>query len=223
MVGYMRNDSLFLNFIQVSEPRPPLRAGELSDKVSATEELSREHAILMRLLIAIENVLVKASANVGTDLKPVHQVASMINDVVVRHHMAFEEAYIYPKATGGVTDLAKTLREQHDDAREAVSKIMSMTAGGKVSGVLEMGELVTLCRATDYLLRIHIAWEESVLFPALYDTMDGGYFTDLQNKMLSEERKLFGGAGLAKLYDELARVERAAGTDNPSLYTFKRV
>lgn len=215
----------FLGILQVTEPVPPLRQGELSQNISPTEQLSREHAILMRLLIAIENVLVKASANVGTDLMPINRAASMINDVVCGHHMRFEESYVYPRVreSGNLVDFVNLLQDQHNEARDAVRRIMDLTRTGRVDDVVQMGELVALCKAADFMFRAHIAWEESVLFTALYDLAPTTYFEDLQHKMLGEERSMFGSKGLQQLYEDLADVERAAGTEHPSMFTTRRV
>lgn len=224
--NYTYRQGAFLNvFIQVSEPRPPFRQGELSYHISPTEQLSREHAILMRLLIAIENVLAKASVNVGTSLIPVNKAAHMLQKVVVDHHMAFEESYLYPKvkATDRLAELANVLQEQHDEARSAIQKIIGMTEEGRVSDAVQMGELVSICKEADYLFKVHIAWEESVLFTALYDIMDSDYFADIQDKLLGEERKMFGSKGLNALYNELAGVEIDAGTDRPGMFMLRRV
>lgn len=223
--NYRIEPGAFLNiFIQVSEPRPPFREGELSYYVSPTEQLSREHAILLRLLIAIENVLAKASVNVGTSLMPVNRAARMLQKVVVDHHMAFEESYVYPriKPTDNLAELANVLQEQHDEARGAIRKIIDMTGEGRVSDAIQLGELITICKEADYLFKVHMAWEESVVFTALYEIMDPGYFADIQDKLLGEERKMFGSKGLNELYDELAAVEKEAGTDRPGLFTLRR-
>lgn len=211
-------------FIQVSEPRPPLKPGELSQKVSPTEQLSRGHAVLMRLLIAMENVLAKAATTPGTSLAPVHKAASLINEVIVKHHMPFEESYVYPKV-GNVKELAKladTLKMQHGEARDAIARIMDMTKTGRVANAVQLAALTALCKETDYLFKAHIAWEESVLFVSLYDLMDPDYFADLQDKILGEEKALFGSRGMMKLYDDLADVEMEAGTNRPEMFDLRR-
>lgn len=210
--------------IQVSEPRPPFRQGELSYRISPIEQLSREHAILLRLLIAIENVLARAAVNVGTSLRPVNKAAHMLQRVVVGHHMAFEESYVYPrvKPNENLAELANVLQEQHDEARDAIRNIIDMTGEGRAGDAMQLGELISICKETDYLFKVHMAWEDSVLFPALYDIMDPDYFADIQDKLLGEERKMFGSKGLSELYDELADVEKEAGTDRPGLFMLRR-
>ncbi|WP_230742715.1 hemerythrin domain-containing protein [Methanooceanicella nereidis] len=213
----------FSSLVQVSAPRISGRLEKGLREISATEELSREHAILTRLIIAMENVLTRLSSDMKTDLTPLNQSALIIKNIVIDHHMKFEEENIYPKFKYDKTlmEVADKLQAQHDMARETTKRMLELTKSKKIGNEKERDELIQSGIMMSDLIRVHIAWEESVLFTALQAALPKSSIEELDRKMLEDEAKFIGDEGLEKLFDDLSRIERAAGTHDISAFPFR--
>lgn len=212
--------------LQTSPPAPS--EGRLErglGAISATEELSKEHALLFRLLIAMENLADKAARDPNIDLTPIRKAAVIIKGVVADHHMTFEEEHIYPKfertpQAGQLRDLARTLRDQHDKARRVNSRIIDLASSNRRS-VDQINELRRLIYDETEMFRAHVAWEESVLFTAMYAALTRDTIRDINTRMIEEERRFFGRNGLEKFFHDLAEIERSAGTHDLSRFPFR--
>ncbi len=214
------NPGAFLGiFAQVTQPA---WVSERSMNVTAPEALSREHAMLIRLLLAIDNVVDQAIEDRKTDLRPINSAARVIDNVVADHHMAFEEQSVYPRMEriDYLSGLTETLEGQHDDARAVNDLVLDLTKSGKVKGKAELDELVLLTKSFKDMITAHAAWEETIIFPAMYDLLSENDMDDVNRKFMEAERQLLGGKGPEMLYREIDSIEEAAGTNDLAMYTF---
>ncbi|BAI63026.1 conserved hypothetical protein [Methanocella paludicola SANAE] len=208
-------------FAQATQARPTW-ASERSMNVSAPEALSREHAMLTRLLLAIDNVVDSALDDRSTDLSPINSAANAIQKVVADHHMAFEEESVYPRMEqiDYLSSMTETLEGQHDDARVVNKMVLDLTRGGKVKGKSEMDELALLTKSFKDMITAHAAWEETVIFPAMYDLLPERDMDDINKQFMEAEQRLLGNKGIVEIYRAIDNIEEAAGTHDLSMYTF---
>lgn len=174
-----------------------------------------------RLMIVFESVIARLTEDAGTDLLPVNHAAIMIREVGAGHHMVDEEELIFPKIreAGTMDRLLDTLETQHDRAREMIDGIIDLTRTGSIRDLADINEMANLCMSFVIMYRPHSAWEETVLFPKLYDVATENYIDNLHTRMQSEEHELMSNAGFRRLMANLVKIEEAAGTGDLARFT----
>jgi hemerythrin-like domain-containing protein len=209
------------NLVQVTRPEPPGKFGEELPSISPTEILSREHAIMERLMIVLESEVARIANGEDIDLFPVNHAAITIKAFGADHHMVDEEQFIFPKLreAGTMDSLVDTLELQHDKGREIIGRIIDLTRAGHIEDPGHLNELISLCLSFVIMYRPHAAWEETVVFPGLYDISTENYIDNINMRMHEEERALMSDPGLHRLMDNLRKIEKAAGTSELEHFT----
>lgn len=209
------------NMVQIAPQEPPGRFGSESVMVSPTEMLSRDHALMERLMISIESMIARIASGEKMDLRPINMAATMLKEVGSNHHMVDEERLIFPKieTSGRHNDLLRTLRLQHDKGRAIIDRIIDQTTAGSVDTAGEMNEIVRLCISFIIMYRSHAAIEETVLFPALYDFTSNDEIMNIEAIMRGEEKGLMENKRFHKMMDSLAAIEAVAGTADINRFT----
>ena len=207
--------------VQIAPQEPPGRFGKESVMTSPTEMLSRDHALMERLMISIESMIANIANGASMDLRPLNRAALLMKKLGAEHHMADEERLIFPRleTSGRHEDLLKTLRLQHDKGRAIIDRIIDTTQAGGVDTVGEMNEIVRLCMSFIVMYRSHAAIEETVLFPALYDFTSNDEIMNIQAIMRGEEEGLMRDQRFRNMMDSLAAIEAVAGTSDISRFT----
>jgi hemerythrin-like domain-containing protein len=199
--------------------RPPPGLDKAMDKISATEELCIEHAMLDRIFLAMDHTLKMAGSGKKADLSPIKKACGMIEAVVNQHHMKIEEDEIYPKFARDamLSPLVEEFKVQHDEARKMVARIdqLSRTAGGKAN----IDELNAVFTDLKDMLTAHAAREETVLFPAMQGTWAEKDLKALKETQEEHEEKLLGKDAGEKIYAMLGDVEASAGIDSVRDFT----
>ena len=209
-------------FMQIAPTRPETEIGVGPKMISFTEELSREHAVLERILMAVDSYLVRADGDVNVDLSPIRLAAQMIDESVVNHHMRYEEKYLYPRfSRGKMASFANVLQKQHDQAREANREIMRLCGEGRAADRDAMDEIIFLCRSMKDLLTAHAAWEETVLFTSVYNKCSENDIMGLNQNMRELEEQFEKKGGMDKVYGDLSRLEQMCGTDDPTVFNLR--
>lgn len=216
-----RLSRFFDNLVQVTRPEPPGKFGEERPSISPTELLSREHAIMERLMIVLESGVARIADGEAVDLFPINHAAITIKTFGTDHHMVDEEQFIFPKLleAGTMDSLIDTLELQHDKGREIIGRIIEMTRAGHLDDLGQLNELAGYCMSFVIMYRPHAAWEETVVFPALYDIATENYIDNIKMRMRDEERSLMSDPGLHRLMDNLRKIEKAAGTSELGRFT----
>jgi hemerythrin-like domain-containing protein len=209
-------------FLDIFAMMQPSWTSERSMNVSAPEALSREHAMLTRLLLAIDSVVNNALEDRKADVSPINSAANAIDAVVANHHMAFEEQNIYPRMeqVDYLSSMTETLEGQHDDARAVNKMVLDLTRSGKIRGQSELDELALLTKSFKDMITAHAAWEETIIFPAMYDLLSERDMSDINKKFMEAESKLLGNKGVVEIYRTIDSIEEAAGTHDLNMYTF---
>jgi hemerythrin-like domain-containing protein len=202
------------NFVLATRPRPPGKFGEELPLISPTEILSREHAIIERVMIAMESMIVRLVDDPGIDVFPINHAAITINEFGAQHHMVDEEQFLFPKfrEAGVAVPLVDTLQAQHDGGRQMIGRIIELTRERHIDDLGQVNELADLCMSFIIMYRAHAAWEETMAFPAFYDIVPQNYVDNIGMRMRDEEQGMMSDPGLHKLMDNLRQIEEAAGT-----------
>ncbi len=207
--------------VQIAPQQPPGRFGEESVLVSPTELLSRDHAIIERLMIVFESMIASIAEGENPDLRPINHAARMLKEVGVNHHMEDEEQLIFPKIelSGRYDDLLKTLRLQHDRGRVIIDRIIDLTKNGTVESIAEINEMTNQCLSFTIMYRPHAAVEETVIFPALYDFASNDEILNIQAIIRGEEKELLENEEFRRRLNSLAIIEAQAGTSDINRFT----
>lgn len=180
------------------------------EKISATEELCVEHAMLDRIMLAMDRTLKMAGTGGKADLSPISKACTMLNQVVDQHHMKLEEDEIYPKfRKGELSSFVGELERQHDEARKLVARMEELSKGGKKKADLE--ELRSTFMDFHDMMMAHAAWEQTVLFPVMEGKMSDKELDDLKETQEAHEKELLGEDATEKVYNMLADLESSAG------------
>lgn len=205
-------------FLQVTQPSPETEVGEGVKQISVPEELSREHAMTDRILMAIENVLVTGQGNPDMDLTPINRAARLINESLIEHHAEFEEKYLYPKLEGRMSRFIDVLKTQHNQIKQANTLIMDLSGKDRLDNDMERDEMLLLCKGMKDLITAHAAWEETVLFPAVYEYLSDRDIRQLNDQMRMMEKEEEKKGGIERQFKELLDIESMAGTDDLSSF-----
>jgi hemerythrin-like domain-containing protein len=214
-------ETFFKSLVLATRPSPPGKFGEELPLISPTEILSREHAVIERLMIAMESMIARAIDDPAIDLHPVNHAAITIDRFGALHHMVDEERFLFPRfrEAGVAVPLIDALQAQHDRGRQMVGRIIELTRPGRIDDLGLRNEVIELCMSFIIMYRAHAAWEETVAFPAFYEIVSRDYVDDAGRQMREEERGLMSDAGLRKLMDNVGQIEAAAGTADLARFT----
>lgn len=201
-----------ITMAQMMMERPPSGLFEGLEKISATQELGVEHAVLDRIMLAMDRTLKMASSGGKSDLSVVNRGCDMIGQVVDRHHMKVEEDMVYPKFENTkLADLASTLQSQHDEMRKMVARMGDLSKTGAVRDKSEMDQLLDTFKNFRRMVMAHAAWEETVMFPCVEGTWSRDELKRLKEQQEEHEKELLGKDASMKVYSMLADLEKSAG------------
>lgn len=192
---------------QMTMERPPSGLKEGIEKISATQELGVEHAMLNRIMLAMDHSMKMAGKGSKSGLEPVVRGCELIKEVVDKHHMKIEEEEVYPRFENTkLSDLARTLKDQHVEMRKLVSRMENLAKRGS-----DLDELKSTFMDFHDMTMAHAAWEESLLFPCMEGTWSDRDLKNLKETQEKHEKKLLGDDATQKVYSMLAELESAAG------------
>lgn len=200
---------------QITMQRPPSGLEDGIEKMSATQELGLEHAVLDRIMLAMNNSMKMAGKGSKSSLQPVVKGCEIIKQVVDKHHMVIEEEEIYPKFENTrLSDMARVLKDQHNEMRKMVSRMENLAKKGS-----DIDNLKNTFMDFHDMVMAHAAWEESVLFPCMEGTWSDNDLDNLKETQEKHEKKLLGEDATMKLYGMVADLEASAGISGVNDFT----
>ena len=202
------------------------KAGEMKKeetRVSAPEDLMREHAVLHRLLLIYERIAARQSRSEEWPAKTLAESARLIQRFVEEYHQKLEENYVFPafEKAGRDTDLVAVLRKQHDAATALTQSILR-----NASEPREKADVKRLMRDVRAYVRMylpHSAREGSVLFPDLHMVVGPKEYEEMGDRFEEIEDKRFGENGFRKVVAQVAELEKTVGTYDLAEFTPKVV
>lgn len=195
-----------------------VRAGDKSDKptavpVSPVEDLMREHGVLRRIFLIYDKELKDIENNKAPQYETLFKSANIIHDFIENYHEKLEEDYIFPifEKAGKLTDLTKTLREQHKAGRNLTQVILQLSKEKQSGDKGNPSALADNLRVFLKMYRPHAAREDTVLFPALRSLISDKEYDELGDKFEDKEHELFGEKGFEGKVKEVADLEKELG------------
>lgn len=188
--------------------------------VSPPEDLMQEHGLLNRLLLIYDACHHQLGEGLDFPAEQLYGAATIMRDFVEEYHERQEEQYLFPRfeKAGQLTDLVRTLREQHDRGRQITAHLLSLS---KDTGSLKpSGEAIQLLLHSFLLMyRPHEAREDTVLFPAFRKIVSKHEYDSLGEEFERNEEKRFGEDGFATMVGKVAAIEKSLGIYELSQFT----
>ncbi len=187
--------------------------------LSPPEDLMREHGVLRRLLLVYDKYISDYGVGGSAALEPLMDTAKLVRTFVEDYHEKLEEDYVFPSfmKASKMVDLVDVLAVQHDAGRRLTQIILSVRRSEYLD---EAGRsrLVECMRQFVRMYRPHAAWEDTVLFPTLHETMSREAYQKMGDIFEEREHKLFGPEGFENVVEQTAAIEKMVG-----IYGLERV
>jgi hemerythrin-like domain-containing protein len=191
--------------------------------VAPTEDLMREHGVLRRLLLILDDIEERLDAGKEFPLPALSGANGLMRRFIQDYHEKDEEDFIFPRfeKAGKLTDLVKILRLQHQAGRKLMAKLEGQVTDANLktpSGRVKVKEIL---EAFIRMYRPHAAWKDTVLYPAFRAVITPKEFIDLGDKFEDKEQRLFGKEGFEKIVAEVAGIEKDLGHMDLARFTPK--
>lgn len=186
------------------------KADKPAEEPGATEDLMREHGVLNRVLLIYGEGLRRMRSKDGVPPEVFQRTATLVRKFVEDYHEKLEENFLFPEfeKRNQLTDLVRTLRQQHQAGRALTDMILTGSAADRYAKPQGKDEVARACRAFIRMYRPHEAREDTVLFPAFRKLVPASKLTELGEQFEKEEDRLFGDEGFEKTVDQVAAIER---------------
>ena len=203
-----------------------LRAAEKDkeeEKLSPAEDLMREHGVLKRVLLIYEEAIRRMTPNQELPVETVADSAKIIRNFIEDYHEKLEENFLFPRfeKAGKLTDLVKTLRDQHQAGRRVTDLTLGLAKQSTIKNADERAELADSLRQFIRMYNPHEAREDTVLFPAFRKIVSANEYASLGEDFEKKEHELFGEDGFEKMVDKVTNIEKKLGIYELAQFTPK--
>ena len=201
-----------------------LRAAEKAkEEVSPAEDLMREHGVLKRVLLIYEEAIRRMTANQELPVETVADSAKIIRNFIEDYHEKLEENFLFPRfeKAGKLTDLVKTLRDQHQAGRRVTDLTLGLAKQSTIKNADERAQLADSLRQFIRMYNPHEAREDTVLFPAFRKIVSANEYASLGENFEKKEHELFGEDGFEKMVDKVTNIEKKLGIYELAQFTPK--
>jgi len=203
-----------------------LRAAEKAKEekeVSPAEDLMREHGVLKRVLLIYEEAIRRMTANQELPVETVADSAKIIRNFIEDYHEKLEENFLFPRfeKAGKLTDLVKTLRDQHQAGRRVTDLTLGLAKQSTIKNADERAQLADSLRQFIRMYNPHEAREDTVLFPAFRKIVSANEYASLGEDFEKKEHELFGEDGFEKMVDKVTNIEKKLGIYELAQFTPK--
>lgn len=206
------------------EEKDKTKAGEnAAEEVSPPEDLMREHGVLKRVMLVYDEVLRRWDAKQDVPPETLAAAAGIIRSFVEDYHEKLEEDYLFPRfeKANTLTDLVKTLKEQHVAGRRVTDVILQRANLQALKDPAERAKVAEAIRQFNRMYAPHEAREDTVLFPAFHGIVSENEYDSLGEDFEKKEDELFGDDGFEKMVDKVAGIEKQLGIYDLSQFTPK--
>jgi len=199
-----------------------LRAAE-KEEVSPAEDLMREHGVLKRVLLIYEEAIRRMTANQELPVETVADSAKIIRNFIEDYHEKLEENFLFPRfeKAGKLTDLVKTLRDQHQAGRRVTDLTLGLAKQSTIKNADERAQLADSLRQFVRMYNPHEAREDTVLFPAFRKIVSANEYASLGEDFEKKEHELFGEDGFEKMVGKVTNIEKKLGIYELAQFTPK--
>ncbi len=185
----------------------------LSNEVTPTEDLMREHGVLRRIMLVYDHELGLLNDGKSPDYDAIFESATIVHVFIEGYHEKLEEDYIFPlfEKAGTLADLTSTLRRQHEAGREVTKSILLLSKEKHSGTVDNPNALADSLTSFLKMYRPHAAREDTVLFPGLKGLLSAAEYSRLGDSFEDREHELFGEQGFEGKVNEVAGIEKEIG------------
>jgi len=183
------------------------------DQVSPPEDLMREHGVLKRVLLIYEEAIRRMTANEELPVEVIADSAKIIRSFIEDYHEKLEEDFLFPRFEKArkLTDLVKTLRDQHAAGRRVTDLTISLAKQSMLKHASERNKFQESLRQFIRMYNPHEAREDTVLFPEFRSIVSTNEFDSLGEDFEKKEDELFGEDGFEKMVDKVGNLEKELG------------
>ena len=191
------------------------------EEVSPAEDLMREHGVLKRVMLVYDEMLRRWDARQDVPPETLAEAAGIIRHFVEDYHEKLEEDFLFPRfeKANKLTDLVKTLKEQHQAGRKVTDVILQRANLQALKDPTERAKVAVAIREFNRMYAPHEAREDTVLFPAFRGIVSANEYDSLGEDFEKKENELFGDDGFEKMVDQVARLEKQLGIYELSQFT----
>jgi hemerythrin-like domain-containing protein len=191
------------------------------DEISPTEDLMREHGVLNRILLIYEEGARRLETGAEFPVTVLASGADIIRRFIEQYHEKLEEERLFPRfeQANKLTDLVRTLREQHQAGHRLTDNILKLAGARPAEDAGRRAELVDTMRQYVRMYRPHEAREDTILFPTLRTLITEKELAQIGEDFEDREHDLFGKNGFEGVVGQVEKLERALGTYDLGQFT----
>lgn len=180
-------------------------------KVSANEDLMREHGVLVRLMVVYEAAALRLERGERAMVEPIRSAAAIVRTFVEDYHERIEEQHVFPllERANQLVELVAVLRRQHEAGRGLTDRITTLAQGDLASDA-DRAALAAALRGYASMFQPHIGREDTLVFPAFHQ-LAGRAYGELGETFEREEQARFGEGGFEHFVAQLPAIEVATG------------
>ena len=200
---------------------PDKQEKKTAEEVSPVEDLMREHGVLRRIILIYDHARARLEVGGEYPLETLRDAAAIIRRFIEEYHEKLEEDHIFPlfEKGGPHADLAATLRRQHEAGRKVTQFILD---SANVEASKDEATRKAVSQHLEMFARLyrpHAAREDTVLFPAIRQTVTPAQYDKMGETFEDQEHDLFGESGFAGIVDHVATLERQLGIYDLNQFT----
>ncbi len=191
------------------------------EEVSPAEDLMREHAVLLRVLLVYREALQRMDAHEELPPEALSGAASLVRRFIEDYHEKLEEIYLFPRfrKAGVLVELVDVLERQHRSGRVLTETTLLLSTAAGLKDPEDRRKLHDALRQFVRVYEPHEAREDTVLFPAFKKIVSPSEYDALGGEFEKKEHQLFGERGFEKSVDEVAQIEKKLGLYDLSQFT----
>lgn len=203
-------------------------SSQACSRVTASEDLMREHGVLRRILFAYSEAAARlrsAPASVSPDA--LQKAARLFRAFGEEYHeQRLEENIIFPALVQNKKEMAAhigILIAQHHAGRELTGYILSQTGKNNDSWSRNATELAAALESLVRMYRPHAAREDTVIFPAWKESLKGHQYEEAGEKFEDIEKQQFGKDGFEQAILQLNDIEAKLGLADLDRFTATKI
>ena len=192
-------------------------------EVTATEALQRDHGVLQRALLLLDEMGIRLKSDRDFPLPVLTASLDLIRRFVLEYHEKLEEEHLFPRfeQAGKHLALVKILKEQHAAGRQVMDFLKAQANPPAMRKLVHRVQAAAYMRLFTRLYRPHAAQEDTVLFPAVRAVVAPKELAALGKKFRDADAARFGADGFEKIVEEMAALEKELGIADFSQFTPK--
>jgi hemerythrin-like domain-containing protein len=201
-------------------------AAEKEKKVTANEDLMREHGVLRRALLVYAAVAQRLQRNPDSiPASAVAKTARLFREFGEDYHeRRLEEKFIFPavrKLKGPASRYPDALQRQHERGRELTDYVLRVTQGGAIASG-SAGPLAQALQQFNLMYENHTAREDTVVFTAWKGALSQQAYDEMGERFESIEKQVFGHDGFEDALKRITHIEEELGLSDISQFTMPR-